>query len=269
MVEPSRVCRCASCSVLNYFQRYSYTEATAFDNPHVTTLLPDGTVEIHNIDTQTLVQTVPPPTASPSPAVAIPTDRKAVLACAAGFCVPSAERQSKLRPTPVKLRRPKAPPASVAAFAPEVDAVQEPSQDPSQEPTQEREPAQVPSSGQEKEQGTEQRTEQGSEKVTEQEKEEEKEQRQEQRQEQETVEEEDQGQEQEQEPISATKVAEEQEPITVAERAGSPECSESVTVDVPQEQEKIVLTPEIETKEASESGQDTGADEPTPYDLEA
>jgi vacuolar protein sorting-associated protein 3 len=81
--------------------------SSAFDDPYVTTLLPDGTVEIHSIETQALVQAIPAPSSSPTPAVPIPTDRKAVLFCSAGFSVPSAERQTKLRPTPVKLGRSK------------------------------------------------------------------------------------------------------------------------------------------------------------------
>lgn len=80
----------------------------AFDDPHVTTLLPDGTVDIHNIETQGLVQIVPPLSSAPTPVVPIPTDKKALLACSAGFVVPSAERQTKLRLTPVRLRPPKA-----------------------------------------------------------------------------------------------------------------------------------------------------------------
>lgn len=84
------------------------TFATAFDAPYVTTLLPDGTIEIHSIETQALVQSIPAPTSTPTPSISIPTDRTSILTCSAGFFVPSSERESKLRPTPVKLIRRKA-----------------------------------------------------------------------------------------------------------------------------------------------------------------
>lgn len=77
----------------------------AYDDPHVTTLLPDGAIEIHNIETQALVQSIPAPTSTPTPAIPIPTDRRALLTCPSGFSVPSAERATKLRPVAVKLGR--------------------------------------------------------------------------------------------------------------------------------------------------------------------
>ena len=63
-------------------------------------LLTDGTIQIHNVDTQALVQTVPA-TTSPSIAVA----PKLLVACASGFSVPTAQRLEKLRPTTIKLKR--------------------------------------------------------------------------------------------------------------------------------------------------------------------
>ena len=95
----------------------------------MTTLLPDGTVEIHSIETQALVQTVPAPSSTPTPAIPIPADRKTLLACAAGFFVPSAERQTKLRPTPVKLRRPKVKHEPEPGPEPEFEAALEPESD--------------------------------------------------------------------------------------------------------------------------------------------
>lgn len=103
----------------------SHPISVAFDNPHVTTLLADGTIEVHNIETQALVQTVPPPSAVPTPTIPVPSDRKALLSCPAGFLVPSSERQSKLRLTPVKLRRPDAEPPSVLEAAPESTSLEE------------------------------------------------------------------------------------------------------------------------------------------------
>ncbi|EKM50146.1 uncharacterized protein PHACADRAFT_178770 [Phanerochaete carnosa HHB-10118-sp] len=103
----------------------SHPVSVAFDDPHITTLLSDGTVEIHNIETQALVQTVPPSSSALTPAVPIPTDRTALLACSADFVVPSTERQTKLRPTPVKLRPPEARPEP----APEVAPVTQPEEE--------------------------------------------------------------------------------------------------------------------------------------------
>lgn len=107
MVKPSYICRYAHL-VFSFLLPFKFNFISiAFDEPYVTTLLPDGTVEIHNIETQALVQSIPAPTSTPTPSIPIPTDRKSVVACSAGFFVPSSERESKLRPTAVKLGRSK------------------------------------------------------------------------------------------------------------------------------------------------------------------
>ncbi|KAI0365806.1 hypothetical protein BV20DRAFT_1003554 [Pilatotrama ljubarskyi] len=80
----------------------SHPVAVSLDYPYVTTLLPNDTIEIHSIETQTIVQVVPAPPEGPSP---VSGDRKALVACLNGFFIPSAQRTEKLRPTPVRLLR--------------------------------------------------------------------------------------------------------------------------------------------------------------------
>ncbi|KAF7790537.1 hypothetical protein EIP86_001493 [Pleurotus ostreatoroseus] len=70
----------------------------AFDYPHVTSLLSDNTIQIHSIETQAIVQTVPASNASAD----VP---KVLVSCVNGFFVPSLQRKEKLRPVAVKLRR--------------------------------------------------------------------------------------------------------------------------------------------------------------------
>ena len=74
----------------------------ALDYPYVTTLLPNNTIEIHSIETQTIAQVIPAPPEGPGP---LSGDRKALIACFNGFFIPSAQRTEKLRPTPVRLVR--------------------------------------------------------------------------------------------------------------------------------------------------------------------
>jgi len=79
----------------------SHPEAVCLDYPYITTLLPNGTIEIHSIETQSIVQVVAAPPDSPGGAAA----RRRLLACANGFLVPSTQRSDKLRRLPFKLRR--------------------------------------------------------------------------------------------------------------------------------------------------------------------
>ncbi|KAI8974863.1 hypothetical protein BD414DRAFT_497764 [Trametes punicea] len=78
----------------------SHPEAVSLDYPYVTTLLPNNTIEIHSVETQSIVQVIPaPPEGSSS------EDRKALVACFRGFFIPSTQRREKLRLTPVRLLR--------------------------------------------------------------------------------------------------------------------------------------------------------------------
>jgi len=72
------------------------------DYPHVAALLPDQTVLVHNLETQTVAQTLPAP---PLPAAEAATDpiallageRRAISFSAPGFLVPSQRQSAKLR----------------------------------------------------------------------------------------------------------------------------------------------------------------------------
>ncbi|KAI0659895.1 hypothetical protein C8Q70DRAFT_1053706 [Cubamyces menziesii] len=80
----------------------SHPEAISLDYPYVTTLLPNNTIEIHSIETQTIAQVISAPPEGPGP---LSDDRKALVACFNGFFIPSTQRTEKLRPTPVRLVR--------------------------------------------------------------------------------------------------------------------------------------------------------------------
>ena len=104
------------------------------DYPYITTLLPNGTIEIHSVETQAIVQVIgapaPSPSSSSSPvktpsprnelthhrssstassnsrAGAVdPTRRVNLLASVGGYLVPSTEGSDKMRPVSVKLLR--------------------------------------------------------------------------------------------------------------------------------------------------------------------
>ncbi|KAF9817728.1 hypothetical protein IEO21_03277 [Rhodonia placenta] len=83
----------------------SYPESVCLDYPYITTLLPNETIEIHNIETQGIVQVVSAPGTTTQAEVA---DRKRLVVCAGGFAVPSSQRSDKLRRTAVALVRQRA-----------------------------------------------------------------------------------------------------------------------------------------------------------------
>ncbi len=80
---------------------------TALDYPYVTTLLPNNTIEIHSIETQTIVQVLPAPPEGSSPPG---EDRKVLVTCQNGFFIPSTQRSEKLRMAPQRLLRKPATP---------------------------------------------------------------------------------------------------------------------------------------------------------------
>lgn len=84
----------------------SHPEAVCLDYPYITTLLPNNTIEIHSVETQTIVQVISAPPASPSsPGSQAAMDRKRLIACSNGFLIPSSQRSDKLRRTPLRLLR--------------------------------------------------------------------------------------------------------------------------------------------------------------------
>jgi len=87
---------------------------TGLDYPYVTALLPNDTIEIHSIESQSIVQVISAPPASrpttPSGHGQL-ADRLTLKACLNGYMVPSTEQSDKMRMTSVPLfRRPNAIP---------------------------------------------------------------------------------------------------------------------------------------------------------------
>ncbi|KAI0685110.1 hypothetical protein BC835DRAFT_1458657 [Cytidiella melzeri] len=80
----------------------THPKAVAFDHPHVMALMTDDSIQIHNIDSQELVQKVPAPSI---------IDRTALFSTGSAFFVPSVQRSTKLRPTSVPLLRTAAAPS--------------------------------------------------------------------------------------------------------------------------------------------------------------
>lgn len=90
----------------------SHPEAVCLDYPYVTTLLPNGTIEIHSIETQAIVQVIGAPASSApsSPSGqsndgAQPRSRLNLVSSLTGYLVPSTQQSDKLRKTPVSLLR--------------------------------------------------------------------------------------------------------------------------------------------------------------------
>lgn len=76
----------------------SHPLSVCLDYPNVTALLPDGSIEIHNVETQSIVQVISPPqTEQPL------GERVGVVSSTGGYLVPSQEQLDKLRKTKVRL----------------------------------------------------------------------------------------------------------------------------------------------------------------------
>ncbi|KAI0083635.1 hypothetical protein BDY19DRAFT_620665 [Irpex rosettiformis] len=82
-----------------------HPKAVTFDDPYVMTLMPDDSIEIHSIESQTLVQTIPPPIQPFNLPPSMLLDRTALFSARNGLFVPSAQRSTKLRKTSVPLLR--------------------------------------------------------------------------------------------------------------------------------------------------------------------
>ncbi|KAI0064251.1 hypothetical protein BV25DRAFT_1800809 [Artomyces pyxidatus] len=74
----------------------SHPRSVCLDYPYVTALLPNNTIEVHNIESQAIAQVVPAPPVSA-------VERRALLMSLSGFLVPSQEQSEKLRMKKVKL----------------------------------------------------------------------------------------------------------------------------------------------------------------------
>ncbi|KAJ3563567.1 hypothetical protein NP233_g8862 [Leucocoprinus birnbaumii] len=76
-----------------------YPKAVCLDYPYVTSLLPNETIEVHSVETQSIVQVVGAPTAASHPA------RLDLVASLHGYLVPSTSRSGKMRKVKVGLVR--------------------------------------------------------------------------------------------------------------------------------------------------------------------
>jgi len=77
----------------------AYPESICFDFPYVAALLPNKTIEIHNIETQAIAQIVPAPTSFEG------GERLSLSTNLHGYMVPSTQRSDKLRTVSVPLLR--------------------------------------------------------------------------------------------------------------------------------------------------------------------
>lgn len=73
------------------------------DYPNITTLLPNGTIEIHSVETQSLIQVVSAPLDGDTDAD--PSQRIGLVASLGGYTVPFSEHSEKMRKTTVKFNR--------------------------------------------------------------------------------------------------------------------------------------------------------------------
>ena len=71
------------------------------DRPNVTALLANGSIEVHEIETQSIVQVIPPPPENEPEQ----GRRVGIVSSVGGYVVPSQEYGNKLRKMKVRLRR--------------------------------------------------------------------------------------------------------------------------------------------------------------------
>lgn len=81
---------------------YQFIFSPGQDLPFITALLPNDTIEIHNIETQEVVQIIPAPAQTPG---TVSTERLNLTTSLHGYLVPSTQRLEKMRPKAVPLLR--------------------------------------------------------------------------------------------------------------------------------------------------------------------
>jgi vacuolar protein sorting-associated protein 3 len=93
--------------VISFPQSSVADRATGLDYPYVTALLPDQTIQVHNIESQEIAQVVPaPPLPSPnetSLSALLGQERRALTVSPHGFIIPSQQQPEKLRLKKVNL----------------------------------------------------------------------------------------------------------------------------------------------------------------------
>ncbi|KAG2343004.1 hypothetical protein BDR05DRAFT_963384 [Suillus weaverae] len=72
--------------------------SVCLDFPYLTTSLPNGTIEVHSVETQAIIQVIPAPDFGEG-------GRLGLVSCLAGYAVPSSERGDKMRKVKVGLVR--------------------------------------------------------------------------------------------------------------------------------------------------------------------
>ncbi|KAH9916956.1 uncharacterized protein BXZ73DRAFT_53520 [Epithele typhae] len=86
----------------------SHPVSITLDYPYITTLLTNGTIEIHSVETQGIVQVISAPPEELSPSA---SDRRALVLCMNGLLIPSTQRSEKLLTVPHRLLRKSARPS--------------------------------------------------------------------------------------------------------------------------------------------------------------
>ncbi|KAF8903944.1 hypothetical protein CPB84DRAFT_1677706 [Gymnopilus junonius] len=81
----------------------SHPEAICLDYPYITSLLPNNTIEIHSIESQSIVQVISAP--APSKTGEPDLRRLNLVSSIGGYLVPSTQRSDKMSTVPVKLLR--------------------------------------------------------------------------------------------------------------------------------------------------------------------
>ncbi|KIJ61532.1 hypothetical protein HYDPIDRAFT_176932 [Hydnomerulius pinastri MD-312] len=79
----------------------SHPLSVCLDYPHITTLLPNGTIEIHSVETQSIIQVISAPVESDAGG----DGRIGLVASAGGYLVPSSEQSEKMRKTKLRFDR--------------------------------------------------------------------------------------------------------------------------------------------------------------------
>lgn len=86
----------------------AHPQAVCLDYPYITALLPNDTIEIHNLESQSIVQVISTSTTSPPTTPSGRgklTSRLTLATCLNGYMVPSTEQSDKMRMTSVPLLR--------------------------------------------------------------------------------------------------------------------------------------------------------------------
>ncbi|KAG6834490.1 hypothetical protein H0H93_009343, partial [Arthromyces matolae] len=91
----------------------SHPESLCLDYPYITALLPNGSIEIHSIETQSVVQVIAADDTPTNPQNPQQQSRATLVSSLNGYLVPSTQRSEKMRTTRVQLLR--APPTEQPA----------------------------------------------------------------------------------------------------------------------------------------------------------